>query len=175
MIDPKALPRRALVDTTILLRALELVDDPNTRLCKAFFEAMLEAEREIAIAAPTLAEVIRRDGRPPPRTRGVTILSINQMVATEMGTRLPMSILRKTQKSVDLELTHIKFDSLIVGCSLWYKLPLVTLDSGQEKLAAAAGGRTHHPAEFLDKQLKIPFEQPTGSHLVLVSDGTKGT
>jgi hypothetical protein len=70
-MDSKKLPRRALVDSGIVTRAMgDLPSDADTGVCKSFYEAMLTHNREILIAAPTIAEVMRKDAiRSVPRTQ----------------------------------------------------------------------------------------------------------
>jgi hypothetical protein len=78
-IDPTKLPQRALVDTGVVIRALgERPDDLRSPTCEAFWNAMLENGREILIAAPSLAEVMRQEGKDSfPRRKGVEVVAFD--------------------------------------------------------------------------------------------------
>ena len=52
MIDPNRLPKRCMLDTGIWLRAFGHRPDVAAGACRAFYDAMLEQENVMLIAAP---------------------------------------------------------------------------------------------------------------------------
>jgi predicted nucleic acid-binding protein len=161
-IDNNKLPGRALIDSGIVMRALgDLSDDPRAKLCVEFFLAMLANGREMLIAAPTLAEVIRKDAtKTVPRHVGIEIVSFDDVAAELLGRTFPMSEL-KTVDRTGTTLTHLKYDALIFACALRHNAEcIVTLDSDYTKLAAAlqlGGIPITHPGDYQSAQGTLPL------------------
>src|SRR5665213_28471 len=65
-------------------------------MCEALWNAMLENGRQILIAAPSLAEMIRQEGKDYsiPRRRGVEVVAFDDRAAVELGRRFPERVLR---------------------------------------------------------------------------------
>lgn len=96
-IDIAKLPQRALFDTTIVIRALgDRPDDGRSPACEALWEAMLQNARQVLIAAPTIAEMARKEGarRSIPRRRGVEVVAFDDLAAELLGRSMPNSILQ---------------------------------------------------------------------------------
>jgi len=158
-IDPTTLPQRALVDTGVLIRALgERPSDPNSPVCEAFWTAMLENSRELLIAAPSLAEMIRQEGKGSfPRRRGVEVVAFDDRAAQELGRRFPERVLQLERDATSLPKHYIKYDALIVACAIRHKAThVITLDGPMTSLAGKAGIQVVAPTVFLRAQLKIP-------------------
>ncbi|HEY4242691.1 MAG TPA: type II toxin-antitoxin system VapC family toxin [Kofleriaceae bacterium] len=148
MTGPDRLPPRALVDTGVVLRAFgSYPDEAHSAACRAFVEAMLAAQHELLIAAPTIAEILRGDARPVPRIEGVVVVPFDDEAAVWIGTRLPMPALKKLAEP-GLTSTHLKYDALIVGCAGRQDVDcIVSLDRGIHKLASHVGLVCLWPAE----------------------------
>src|SRR5258705_8150032 len=112
VMDPRKLPSRALIDTGVLTRALDdLLPDAKASVCKEFYNAMLSQGHEILIAAPTIAEIIRKDGnRTVPRTRQIEVVAFDDVAAEILGRRLPMDVLKEIRDRRGVTLTHLKYD-----------------------------------------------------------------
>lgn len=158
-IDANLLPQRALVDTGVVIRALgERPHDPSAEACEAFWTAMLENSREILIAAPSLAEMIRHEGKDSfPRRRGVEVVAFDDRAAQELGRRFPERVLQLERDVTKLPKHYIKYDALIVACAVRHKAThVVTLDNPLTSLAGKAGLQVVPPTVFLKAQLPLP-------------------
>lgn len=150
MMDPRKLPRRSLIDTGVLTRAIgDLPPDPFTADCRDFWKAMLTADRELLIAAPSLAEVIRLDGkRSIPRAPQIEVIAFDQAAAELLGRSFPISVL-KQHNHAGTTLTHLKYDALIVASAARYNADsVVALDPDIFKLVEYVGLTAHRPGDF---------------------------
>ena len=158
-IDPSTLPQRALFDTGVVIRALgERPDDPRAPTCEALWNAMLESNREILIAAPSLAEMIRQAGKEYtiPRRRGVEVVAFDDRAAVELGRRFPKSVL-DLERAKGLPHHYIKYDALIVACAIRHRAShLVSLDGALTGFAAAANIQIVAPDRFEKPQMRLP-------------------
>jgi predicted nucleic acid-binding protein len=155
--DPSQLPARALLDTGVVLRALgEFPDDPHSAICQRLFDVMLEADRELLIAAPTIAEVMRKDGKKGiPKTPGIEVVSFDLKAAEILGTRMPITTLKDIRDQSAGSLTHLKYDALIVACAVRHGAEcIIAIDADIAKLAKFVGLTAFHPGE-----LRIPTGQ----------------
>ena len=111
---------------------------------------MLAHSREILIAAPTIAEVMRHDGkRSLPRVLGIEVVSFDDQAALILGRAFPANVL-KSLKRGDTTLTHLKYDALIMACAVRHKADcVVAIDEDLFSLGAAVGMPVHRPADFL--------------------------
>lgn len=119
---------------------------------------MLENSREILIAAPSLAEMIRQEGKDSfPRRRGVEVVAFDDRAAQELGRRFPERVLQLERQTTKLPKHYIKYDALIVACAVRHKAThIVTLDNPMTSLAGQAGIKVVNPSFFLKAQLNIP-------------------
>jgi predicted nucleic acid-binding protein len=150
-MDLRRLPRRALIDTGILTRSMgDMPPDTETPVCREFYDAMLENGREILIAAPTVAEVIRANGkRSIPRTPQIEVLAFDQVAAEILGRQMPITVLKEFRANSGANLTHLKYDAMIVACAVRYGAEcIVAIDDDFEALAPHVGLETHHPREY---------------------------
>ena len=158
-MDPKKLPRRALIDTGVLIRALDKsMTDKDVPACRDFWEAMLNHDRRILISAPTMAEFLRKP-RPVtdlPREKQVEFLAFDVPTALILGQQFPSDVLKKLT-SDGTTVTHLKYDAMIVACGLRWKADcLVHLDSDFEKLCHAVKIDAKKPELFRASQLDLP-------------------
>lgn len=149
--DSRRLPVRALIDSGLVTRAMgDLAPDAETPICKEFYQEMLAHGRELLIAAPTIAEVMRQDGRRNiPRVLGIEVVSFDDQAAQLLGRMFPASVL-KSLKRGDTTLTHLKYDALIMACAVRHQADcVVAIDDDFFSLGAAVGMPVHRPAHFL--------------------------
>jgi hypothetical protein len=95
-IDPKLLPARALFDTSVFVRGIRQISDSNTDICHDLFKAMVKADKQILIAAPTIAEVLRYRGagkKPIPQYAQIEPGPFDDVCAELLGDKLPMPVL----------------------------------------------------------------------------------
>lgn len=164
-VDRRKLPKRALIDTSVLIRALGDKPDNNrerNEQCREFFAGMLQYSRTILIAAPSIAEYIRKDGtKTVPRARGVEIVSLDVIAAEYLGSKFPESILNQPKKALGLTEHYIKYDALIVACAVRHKADcFVALDVNQSRMASKAGIRVMEPKDFQSDQTTMAFKDP---------------
>lgn len=141
MINAALLPSRVMLDTNVL----SFIHDPPTGRVeeapsKELWDALVAHKRDILLAAPTLAEYVRR-GIKVPQVRGVEVISFDSRAAMALGTGLPMTVLKQVQNQGGVPMTHLKFDALILACAVRGRADvLVTYDSDMAKLQAGAVG-----------------------------------
>lgn len=161
-IDLNRLPLRVLLDTGVFIRALgEHANDPRSVDCKEFTATMLKAGRDLLVAAPSMAEMIRGMSVPmPPTTPGFIIVPFDDMAAVVLGMQFPAKVLKEVAGASGMPLTYLKYDALIAACAIRHKAQfLVTLD---HRLAAQApsGLKIAAPGDFRAKQMVLLAEPP---------------
>ncbi|MCA3014815.1 MAG: type II toxin-antitoxin system VapC family toxin [Myxococcaceae bacterium] len=170
-MDPKLLPKRALIDTGVFIRALgEHPNDPRSADCKDFVDAMVAQGNDVLVAAPSLAEMIRGLPVPqPPSTGAIIIVAFDDQAAVVLGMNFPVSALKKLATDTGKSITYLKYDALIGACAVRHKADfLITIDGGfsaqvPKSLKVAA------PSDFRTKQMTLvavpaaPAPTATGS------------
>ncbi|MBX7115926.1 MAG: type II toxin-antitoxin system VapC family toxin [Myxococcaceae bacterium] len=154
-MDSARLPARALIDTGVFIRAMgELPKDPRSVDCKDFVNAMAAAGKDVLLAAPSLAEMLRGQAMPAvPNTGAITVVAFDDVAAVELGTKFPA----KTLKTVPggLPATYLKYDAMIAACAIRHRCGfLITLD---EKLhpQLPPGLKVAAPGDFRQKQMQL--------------------
>ena len=145
-----ALPGRCLVDTGVLIRALGQRSDDETPACIDFFNAMVGSHgKRMLIAAPTVAEMLRGNPRPLPRTRSLLVVPFDLQAAKLLGMEMPVEVLRVHRGHDQLPLSYLKYDAMIVACARrWEAECIVALDTDHVTLAAHVGMPVVHPREL---------------------------
>ena len=156
-MDPGRLPHRVLIDTGVFIRALgQRPEDVQSADCKDFVEAMAHHNREVLVAAPSLAEMIRGLPVPtPPTTTGMLVVAFDDLAAVILGTRFPAKTLKHMAAGTAVPLTYLKYDAMIAACAIRHKAQyLVSLDA---RLAAQvpASLKIAVPGAFREKQLPL--------------------
>jgi predicted nucleic acid-binding protein len=166
-IDPKLLPSRALLDTGVLIRALGQRKDADTKICRAFFDAMIQEDKRMLISAATLAEVIRQKAeRTTPRTRSVIVVPFDQAAARILGRAFPLNTLKEARGPGGEFFDYYKYDALIIACAMRHAAEaIVCIDKGMAKLAKMVNIDAVHPSTFIDSQpplfpLGLPKPKP---------------
>lgn len=155
MIDPVLLPRRVLIDSSVLIPALDLkLVEVAAQDCRDFWSAMLSTGKHIVIASPTIAEfVTKRDFGKVPRAKGVTVVGFDLECARFFGEKFSPDVLRKERDNTGVSKQSIKFDAMIIACALRHRVDtFVSLDENQRKLAAKVGLRARQPSDFYPSQ-----------------------
>ena len=157
-VDQNTLPQRALLDTNIVILALgDRPTDPRAPACRAFWEMMIECGRDMLIAAPTLAEIVRYSGKPVPRRKGVEVVAFDSMAAQLLGKHFPQRFIETEANAAAAPKAHVKYDALIASCALRHKAGvLVSYDANLGRLVLAAGLGCKKPEDFRKQQLTIP-------------------
>ena len=165
-IDLARLPRRALLETGVLIRGLgDRKRDQHAVACRLFFDAMLNERREILVAAPSVAEMLRGKTKTPiPRVAGLTVVGFDRRAAHLLAEQLPEHVLVKQRSDTGSPLQYLKYDALIVACALRHAADaIVALDAGVMRLARVAGLENHEPEWYRAAQQELNFEsEPTG-------------
>jgi predicted nucleic acid-binding protein len=159
-MDPNKLPRRALIDSTVLTRALQdQAPDADTPVCVEFWDDMLASGRRMLIAAPTIAEIIRLNAsRTIPRTPQVAVVAFDAVAAELLGRNLPIAQLKSLADAEGHNLTYYKYDAMIAACGARHRAEcVVTLDRGFAKLGPPLGIDIRHPSDFEDSQQSMRF------------------
>jgi len=162
-IDIKLLPPTAMVDTGVFMRGVlaHRPDDPESPLCKAFCDAMIDAGRQLFVSAPTIAEITRHQGQRVPRVQGISVVPFDERAAEFLGLHLPMTKLHEAKDATGVSMPYFKYDSMILACALRSRAPvIVTLDGGHHTLAKATTLKVEHP-----KSYELTMSQITMEHL----------
>jgi len=152
-----------MFDTTILIPALgkkkRSTDDAASG---PLFEAMIRAKRLVLIAAPSAAELWRREPKHSmPRTRYVRIVAFDQLAAKVLGTHFPPGVLTEWRDQQGKPSHYIKYDAMIVACALRHRVgEFVSTDETQRKLASLVGLTVKAPKDYLTKQLSLRPQTP---------------
>ncbi len=157
-MDVSLLPKRALVDTGVLIRALgERPEDPWSADCQDFVKAMVVHQRDILVSAPSIAELLRGNPSTPlPTTKHVIVVSFDDRAARVLGTTFPQDVLKKVSGTSTGPLSYFKYDALIAACAIRHRADvLVTLDA-RMKAQLPAGLKVVAPDSFRTKQLPLP-------------------
>lgn len=166
MIDPAKLPKVAMLDTGVLVRALgDRPDHPDSLACKELFDAMVVHKREILIAAPTLAEYLRFGKvEPPPSFDRIAVVAFDDRCAAFLGERFPEARLHEWGHETGAPIAYFKYDAMIVACARIHRADcLVVLDGKKQdgshrglfSLAEHGGVVARHPADFQQPQRSL--------------------
>ncbi|OGQ25625.1 MAG: hypothetical protein A2138_22525 [Deltaproteobacteria bacterium RBG_16_71_12] len=160
VISRADLPERPLLDTGILIRALREYTDAHTETCVAFLKALLDENKDILIAAPTLAEVVRGNAATTlPAVAGITVVGFDKQAAEILGKGLPAPVLKEEAAQAGKTGMQIKYDAMIAACAARHRADVVvTLDDDMAKLAARLRVAVARPADYLSKVLSLPLE-----------------
>jgi len=164
-IEIAKLPKTALIDTGVFIRFLgERPDDLKSPVCKAFCRAMLDNNKELYIAAPTITEATRHKGTKIPHTHGITVISFDYLAAERLGIDGPETLITEIAKSTGTNKNYIKYDYMIAACALRAGAKaLVAWDDDYRKICASIGQPYMNPMDYLEtesaRQWHIAFEE----------------
>jgi predicted nucleic acid-binding protein len=162
VIDPAKLPARALVDTCVLIRALQQKEDAKTALCQDFWREMIKKGNQILIAAPTVTEVTRSSKHPPlviPHVKCVQIVPFDVEAARTLAERFPDRVLELHVNGRSM--AYMRYDALILACACRWNAVLVTTDEPLRSHAQAGGASCSLVCDF--KTAQAAFEFPAQS------------
>lgn len=156
-MDPKLLPRRALLDTCVLIRALgEHPTDPRSTDCRDFVDAMVAAGNEVLVSAPTLAETIRAMAVPTvPATNNIVVVPFDDQAAIVLGTNFPISALKQLAQKTGAPLTYLKYDALIAACAIRHRADFLVSIDGRMAAQLPSSLKVAPPSAFREKQLQL--------------------
>jgi predicted nucleic acid-binding protein len=156
-VDARGLPRRLLLDSSVLIPALRRKkgDEP----CAELFEALVASKVETLIAAPTVAEMMKR--KPPrslPHVRTIEVVAFDQAAAMLLGgDRFPHVALTKFKEEGAGAVHYFKYDMLILACAVRHRAEcIVTHDRWQTKIASEIGLPAKTAADYQGRQLTFP-------------------
>jgi predicted nucleic acid-binding protein len=163
-MDPKSLPNRCLVDTGVLIRALGQFQDEHAQVCRDFFDEMIVHDKRMLVAAPSIAEMLRGQPQPLPRTKCLVPVAFDSRAAELLGLEIPVDVLRSHSSATGHSRTYLKYDAMIVACAKrWEAECIVALDGDHGLLAQHVNVVVRHPREFLLEQVIIPFDRKARS------------
>jgi predicted nucleic acid-binding protein len=146
----------AMLDSSVLVPALRRGKGDET--CAELFDALVDARRNVLIAAPSWAELLRRSpAMPTPRTRYVRVVAFDLLAAEALAKHFTPTVVKSARASgARGALGYYKYDVMIIACGIRHKVDgFITLDPEQGKQATAAGLRVHTPDDFLPAQLSL--------------------
>jgi predicted nucleic acid-binding protein len=154
-IDTLGLPGRALLDSSVAIPALRR--ESGDEICADFLDAMVDSRREVLIAAPTLAEILRGDPDAElPRTRYVRVVSFDQVAAHALGVRFPPATLKEWRDAEGAPLDYYKYDALIIATAVRYRVDaFISRDDRQLRFASSVGLTARLPTAFEQPQLEL--------------------
>jgi len=166
-IDPKDIPERILVDTNVLVLALEYEahkGDPKAIDCRDFWEAALRKQHgRVLVAAPSIAEFNAKSAVGLPVNRKVEVVAFCRIAAEALALHFPAGVTRSLRKNFAKHL--IKYDSMIVACA--YRAKADVLVSTDEDLIKTA-------CEAMNVQFRTPGSYRPSRDLVIQRPDTQG-
>lgn len=149
---------RVLFDTGVMMRALgDRPNEPVSALCRKLLDETVAAGGDVLLAAPSLSELMRQNGSPPPLTKQIEVVSFDLDCALLLGNGLSIEVLNSTKSLTGLSKTYLKYDAMIVACAIRHKAEcIVSLDRDHTKLANGLI-RIAKPHEFYP-QMTLPTE-----------------
>jgi predicted nucleic acid-binding protein len=161
-IDLTLLPKRALVDSSVLVLGLgpASVADPRAPACRAFFDAMEKNGRTLLIAAPSLTEYLKGQGRRDlPRRVGIVTVGFDDRAAVLLATMFPAKVLNDRKAAAGgLSGGYIKYDAMIVACAVRHRADhFVSIDRAQSSFASSAGLTVRQPGDYEQRQQVIQY------------------
>lgn len=158
------LPKRPLIDTNILISWMKDSDEPSEVAARQCIDRLLTSNARILIAAPTIAEMLRRITEEElPRTKQIEVVAFDNLAAI-MTSRFPMR--KDDTAKEEFHRTRIAFDPMIIACAMRHKADcLITSDVKMKKLAERISNapRCILPSELLEAQMPL---LPGGLRLV---------
>lgn len=148
-----------MLDTSIVIRGLLERDDgdDDTRLSVELWAGLLALQEcEILIAAPTLAEIVRK--RPDSAIRHmprIDVVGFDRRAAEILGDDLPMDVLAALKAESDGATDAcIKYDAMIAACAKRHRASaLITINKDMANVARRLKGLVvKHPREYCGKQ-----------------------
>jgi predicted nucleic acid-binding protein len=170
VFDVKRLPRRALCDTGFWIRALgDRPDDARSADALEFFQEMTKHGREMLMATPTLAELIRgKPGFSVPSTPNVIVVGFDRLAAEVLGTRFNASIIKQQKLKTGYQKGYLQFDAMIVACAIRHKADcVVSFDNGVGDDIEDLGIPVHNIRDF-----RLPLLRDTGASSTSVSSAS---
>jgi predicted nucleic acid-binding protein len=144
-----------LIDTNVFLRSFgDRPNDPASPACKAFVDAMLAARRDVLLAAPSVAEILRfKRGTQLPVMDRFVVVPFDDDAARILGMKFPEELLLEWARKTNNPRHYYKYDAMIVACAVrWSARCMVALDQGLCELAASQGLRVEKPDAFRHPQ-----------------------
>ncbi len=164
MFDIKQLPQRALCDTGFWIRALgERPNDVRSPDAIALFEEMRIHGREMLMAAPSLAELIRgnKDFKLP-NTLSVIVVPFDRLAAEELGRKFSSQVIKQQKISTGHEKAFIQYDAMIVACAIRHRADcIISLDGNVFQDADGLEIPIRKPMHFKLPLLRSLPAQPT--------------
>jgi hypothetical protein len=120
-INEQMIPERVLVDTGVMIRALEsshwTPDNQRGLDCREFWEAALSRRsRRLLVAAPSVTELLLKPpGTDLPRHRQVEPVSFDFVAAQVLARYVPQAVIQSKKGSFTKD--AIRYDALIVACA----------------------------------------------------------
>ncbi|MGB8293852.1 MAG: hypothetical protein WCG85_00335 [Polyangia bacterium] len=149
------LPPSALLDSSVVIAAFGGRPCEDKDLSLSFITDMLNENRPVLIAAPTLAEINAGVPRTP-LVRGIRVVAFDRQAAVVLAEKMPHELIKAIRDSEGGPLKYFKYDAQIVACGLrWGASCLVTRDDPQRKRSERAGLKAHHPKDFAKKQTEF--------------------
>ena len=157
MIDESKLNARMLLDTSVVVQALDekRKDEGGLAVSRALWKAAVKSGR-IVIAAPTFAELLRGG---TPLTQPIEVVAFDRGAARLLAEKLPKTTMAEIREVYGVTRRAANFDAMIVACGLRHRAAcLVSRDEKQRQIAEKAGLVAVEPEHFLGAQTTL-FKQ----------------
>jgi predicted nucleic acid-binding protein len=168
-IEKTKLPQVCVLDAGFMLLAMSQRSyRPDSPICRAVFEALLDDERlnagaRVLIPAPALAELLRGASKQePPRVRGVFIAPFTARTARHLCQYLSESVIETIVGETKLPRAYVKYDSMIAATAITYDATLIALDGWfhRESKRKQWPIRVATPSEYVRAQTELDFPDP---------------
>jgi predicted nucleic acid-binding protein len=155
-VDASKFPPRVLLDTGVLIRALEHDQDAHegdarVKDCRDLWVALLRSDRtDVLISALTVLELMRGDAAPVlPILPGIVLASFDYRAAQDMSKWATPQVIAGVREASGSTRRVTSYDALIVGTARAYHADcIVSYDKDVKSLAPKAGIACHEPSHF---------------------------
>ena len=164
-IDPLKLPSVCVVDTGVLLLALnQRAHRADSAICRALWKALLTPERlrngaRVLLPAPAIAELVRGTSKQdPPKVAGVFVAPFTARTARFLGQYLSTSLIETVVGETHLPRAYVKYDALIAATAIAADATLIALDGWFHRHSSTWPIKVKTPYDFTREQLNLDID-----------------
>lgn len=149
-IDHMRLPKRVLIDTCVMIAAVE----PGSKTIEpeesaALIEALARTGSDILISSLSLAEFLRGTDAEPPDLDGLIFVDFCSRSARIAATTMSQFSKRVGHRMI------FPIDTMIVAIAKVHSATVITTDADMMTIAEAAGVKCFRPSDLIDRQISI--------------------
>ena len=155
--DVASLPRRAAIDTSVLIAAAPMPGKPADPVSRALLAALLSNRCTLLIPAPAAAEFYRKNSPTSLHVLGIEVVPFDDETARKVGESFPPNVIKQESVASGHPISFMKYDAMIVACAVRHRADaVIATDDRLLKLCKRVQMSSRKPFEFLAKQPALP-------------------